>query len=137
MLFSGLILKLAALVPIAIIIAITFLIPSSAVLDRAGNRYAGAAERDLLHLSAGDDVVVYKAKGCHQCKGTGYMGRTGIYELIMVDDKLRAMIHDGENEQAMEAYCRQSVPGIYSDGINRILSGDTSLAEVLRVTQAR
>ncbi len=96
-----------------------------------------AAERDLLHLSAGDDVVVYKAKGCHQCKGTGYMGRTGIYELIMVDDKLRAMIHDGENEQAMEAYCRQSVPGIYSDGINRILSGDTSLAEVLRVTQAR
>ena len=91
------------------------------------------AERDLLHVSA----VVYKAKGCHQCKGTGYMGRTGIYELIMVDDKLRAMIHDGENEQAMEAYCRQSVPGIYSDGINRILSGDTSLAEVLRVTQAR
>ncbi len=95
------------------------------------------AEREMLHLSAADNVVVYKAKGCHQCKGTGYTGRTGIYELIMVDDKLRAMIHDGENEQIMEAYCRQSIPGIYQDGINRILSGDTSLAEVLRVTQAR
>jgi general secretion pathway protein E len=95
------------------------------------------AEREMLHLSAAADAVVYKAKGCHQCKGTGYTGRTGIYELIMVDDKLRAMIHDGENEQVMEAYCRESIPGIYNDGINRILSGDTSLAEVLRVTQAR
>jgi general secretion pathway protein E len=95
------------------------------------------SERDLLQLADTDQPVVYQAKGCHQCKGTGYRGRTGIYELIMVDDKLRSMIHDGVNEQVMEAYCRETIPGIYQDGINRILAGDTSMAEVLRVTQAR
>jgi general secretion pathway protein E len=94
------------------------------------------AERDMLNLSATDTVAVFRAKGCHQCKGTGYRGRTGIYELIMVDDALRAMIHDGVNEQRMEAHCRQTVPGIFQDGINRILAGETSMAEVLRVTRA-
>ncbi len=95
------------------------------------------AEREMLRLDENDDVVVYKARGCHQCKGTGYRGRSGIYELIIVDDTLRAMIHDGANEQVMEAHCRESIPGMFDDGINRILEGETSLAEVLRVTRAR
>ena len=94
------------------------------------------SERDILQLSEHQQVTVYKARACHQCKGTGYLGRTGIYELIVVDDALRTMIHDGANEQLMEAHCRQTIPGLFADGINRILAGDTSLAEVLRVTRA-
>ena len=94
------------------------------------------AEREMLQLSGHQDVTVYKARACHHCKGTGYRGRTGIYELIMVDEELRTMIHDGVNEQLMESHCRRRNPGLFEDGINRILAGDTSLAEVLRVTRA-
>jgi general secretion pathway protein E len=94
------------------------------------------SEREMLQLSEHQDVTVYKARACHHCKGTGYRGRTGIYELIMVDEELRTMIHDGVNEQLMESHCRRRNPGLFEDGINRILAGDTSLAEVLRVTRA-
>lgn len=94
------------------------------------------AERELLRLGDGEDSVVFKAKGCHQCKGTGYRGRSGIYELILIDDTLRGMIHDGVNEQEMEAHCRKTATGLFDDGIHRVLAGQTSIAEVLRVTRA-
>jgi general secretion pathway protein E len=68
------------------------------------------------------------------CNGSGYRGRTGIYELIEVDDTLRALIHDGASEQAMTARARSRYPSIQAHGRERILRGDTSLQEVLRVT---
>ncbi len=94
---------------------------------------ATAAERELLQL---DDspATLYQPRGCKQCNYTGYRGRTGIYELIEVDDTLRAMIYDGASEQEMLAYARGSYPGIESDGRRRILAGETSIAEVMRVT---
>jgi len=67
---------------------------------------------------------------------TGYRGRTGIYELIPVDDKMRTMIHDGVSEQDLEKYARTITPGIRDDGRRRVLDGTTTLEEVLRVTRA-
>jgi general secretion pathway protein E len=66
----------------------------------------------------------------------GYHGRTGIYELISVDDTLRTMIHDGASEQNLEKYARTMTPGIRADGRRLVLQGDTTLEEVLRVTRA-
>jgi general secretion pathway protein E len=68
--------------------------------------------------------------------GTGFRGRTGIYELIAVDDKMRTMIHDGVSEQLFERYARSRSPGIRDDGMRRVLAGTTTLEEVLRVTRA-
>ena len=51
-----------------------------------------------------------------------------------MDDQLRAMIYEGASEQEMLAVARQRYPGIEADGRRRILAGDTSVAEVLRVT---
>ena len=65
---------------------------------------------------------------------TGYRGRTGVYELIEVDEELRTVIHEGEGEQAMLAAARKQYPGIQADGRRRILAGETTLEEVLRVT---
>ncbi len=79
--------------------------------------------------------VVYTAQGCEHCSQTGYIGRTGIYELIVIDAEIRTMIHDGTSEQALEKQARQQTIGIRSDGIRRVLQGHTSLEEVLRVTQ--
>jgi len=65
----------------------------------------------------------------------GFSGRTGIYELIVVDDHMRRMIHDGVSEQDLEKHARKMTPSIRADGRRRVLAGDTSLEEVLRVTR--
>jgi len=72
--------------------------------------------------------------GCPECNHTGYSGRTGIYELLEVDEKMRTMIHDGAGEQALEAYAHDRYRSLFQDGLRRVLAGDTSLEEVLRVT---
>ena len=79
--------------------------------------------------------TLYSAVGCAKCNQIGYLGRTGIYELVKVDATLQGMIHDGASEQEMERHARSSTPGIRDDGLRRILAGATSLEEVLRVTR--
>lgn len=91
-------------------------------------------ERELLRLEPADDVLIYHPSGCPNCNHTGYSGRAGIYELIEIDDTLRALIHQGAGEQALLQEARQRYPGIESDGRRKILNGETSLEEVLRVT---
>ena len=65
----------------------------------------------------------------------GFAGRTGIYELIAVDDKMRSMIHEGVSEQDLERYARTMGPSIRSDGQRRVLEGSTTIEELLRVTR--
>jgi len=93
-----------------------------------------AAERELLGASADEETSMHRPKGCEKCNYTGYRGRTGIYELIEVDDAMRTLIHEGASEQEMLKLARQQYPGIENDGRRRILAGETSLEEVLRVT---
>jgi general secretion pathway protein E len=96
---------------------------------------AGERERKLLDLDPDQQTTLYKPVGCELCNGTGYHGRTGIYELVLVDEEMRTMIHDGESEQAMERYARRFTPSIRRDGRRRVLEGVTTLEEVLRVTR--
>jgi len=96
---------------------------------------ATEAERELLHLDESRaDTQLFQPRGCKSCNYTGYRGRAGIYELIEIDDELRSMIYEGASEQSMLAHARLRYPGIELDGRNRILAGDTSIAEVMRVT---
>ncbi|MCK6372017.1 MAG: type II secretion system ATPase GspE [Gammaproteobacteria bacterium] len=67
---------------------------------------------------------------------TGYKGRTGIYELVTIDDELRTMIHDGSGEHELERHARTRSPSIREDGLKKVLTGVTTLEEVLRVTRA-
>lgn len=92
-------------------------------------------ERKLLGVSSKDGVLIYRAKGCEHCNFSGYRGRTGIHELLLVDDHIRELIHNGKGEQAIEKYVRQHSPSIRADGFSKVLSGETTLEEVLRVTR--
>jgi general secretion pathway protein E len=65
----------------------------------------------------------------------GFQGRTGIYELICVDDEMREMIHSGVSEQELARHARKSTPSIRADGRRQVLAGHTTLEEVLRVTR--
>jgi len=65
-----------------------------------------------------------------------YAGRSGIYEVVAIDKEMRRMIHDGAGEHELERLARQQSPSIREDGMRRVLKGDTSLEEVLRVTRS-
>jgi general secretion pathway protein E len=92
-------------------------------------------ECQLLNVNSAEAPQIYRAEGCDHCLQTGYTGRTGIYELIEINENLRTKIHDGADEQSMVTQARQHTPSIRQDGVRRILQGDTSVEEVLRVTQ--
>jgi general secretion pathway protein E len=95
------------------------------------------AELALLGLATtNEDQSVFEPLGCDRCNYSGYRGRTGIYELIEVDNEMRRLIHEGVGEQAMLEEARRRYPGILEDGRRRVLAGETSMAEVLRVTTA-
>ncbi len=95
-----------------------------------------APERALLGVEpAGKErLEIFRAVGCERCNYGGYRGRTGIYELIEINDALRLMIHENASEQQMLQEARKWYPGIQEDGRRRILAGETSIEEVLRVT---
>ena len=96
---------------------------------------ASIAECDSLGVSKNHPPELFRAVGCDKCTGSGYLGRTGIYELVEIDDTLRSMVHEGAGEHELESYARTRSPNIRQDGLRRILDGDTSLEEVLRVTK--
>jgi general secretion pathway protein E len=74
---------------------------------------------------------------CHPGEGPngGFTGRTGIYELIAVDDRMRSMIHELASEQDLERHARTMGPSIRADGRRRVLEGTTTIEELLRVTR--
>jgi len=96
---------------------------------------AGAKDCERFGLDPANPPTFHKAVGCKHCNYLGYRGRSGIYELVVVDDTLRTMIHDGSSELEIEHHARQASPSIRDDGLRRILAGETSVEEVLRVTQ--
>ncbi len=90
-------------------------------------------ECHTLKMDPANPPTLYRA-GAND--STGFRGRTGIYELIAVDDAMRTMIHDGVSEQQLERHARSTSPSIRADGRRRVLAGNTTLEEVLRVTRA-
>ena len=95
------------------------------------SRPATAAELEFLQEQK---AVVYSAKGCEACGHTGYRGRTGIYEMLEVDDNVRQLIHDRASEQELTRYARRHSPSIRADGKSKILAGITTVNEVMRVS---
>ena len=93
---------------------------------------AGEYERRLLGLKPEQASPTLYRPGPG---GNGYRGRTGIYELIVVDDAMRTMIHDGASEQDLERRARLQTPSIRDDGLAKVLRGETTIEEVLRVTR--
>jgi len=96
---------------------------------------ADKAECEFLQVDSNNPPVIYNPTGCEACNEQGYIGRTGIYELIAVDETLRNLIHNRAAESELFAYARSQGQSIRDDGRARVLSGDTSVEEVLRVTQ--
>jgi general secretion pathway protein E len=79
-------------------------------------------------------VEVYQPQGCAKCYGHGYKGRAGIFELIPLDNAMAKLIHDGAGDLELERYARKLAPSIQQSALDKVLSGQTSLDEALRMT---
>ncbi len=82
--------------------------------------------------------TAYRAvgKGCSRCMGTGYSGRAGIYELLIMDDLVRTLaLKNTDSVEVKRAAISQGMRTLRDDGARKIISGITTIAEVMRVTQ--
>ncbi|MEM7540225.1 MAG: type II secretion system ATPase GspE [Pseudomonadota bacterium] len=80
--------------------------------------------------------LAFAATGCRQCAGTGYQGRTAIYELVGFDDEMRELVHDGAGEHELQRHADKSGMSMTAVGLKQVHSGVTSCDELLRVTRS-
>lgn len=99
--------------------------------SEASHSEASAAEKSLLGVDLHKPLTLTRAANSRQ----GFKGRTGIYELVLIDEAMRHMIHEGAAEASLEQHARTLTPSIRDDGRDKILGGVTTLEEVLRVTR--
>lgn len=95
-----------------------------------------ATDKEMARMGLTEPVTLYQQNGCEKCLNQGFIGRTGIYEVIIIDEALREAIHNDTGEQALLALVRKNCQSITHDGFNRVLNGITTLTEVLRVSHS-
>jgi general secretion pathway protein E len=97
---------------------------------------SAATREEAKKLGLPDSAQIFRGKGCEECTGTGYFGRSGIYELLVVDDEIRKMIVRNVDSNQLRATARKrGMMTLLEYGVRRASEGVTTLSEVLRVTQ--
>jgi type IV pilus assembly protein PilB len=92
--------------------------------------------RKFIEKAGGDPNAIVHGAGCDACRGSGYIGRAGIFELLVIDDRFRDMIHTDTSVSNMRRAFRDSGRDtLFDDGIKKIIQGVTTIEEVLRVTE--
>jgi general secretion pathway protein E len=94
-----------------------------------------AIEMELLQIRRAEEHLLFRPKGCSACNDRGYRGRMGLYEVLLVDDTIRTLIHKRAPEDEIVAQARKSQQSLRADGRAKVLSGKTTVEEVLRVTR--
>jgi len=89
-----------------------------------------------LDPSKNTTQTFYRGRGCSACLNTGYRGRTGIYEILSMDDSIRSLIIKSSHSGAIKAVAvKRGMTTLWQDGLRKVLEGATTIEEVLRVTQ--
>jgi type II secretory ATPase GspE/PulE/Tfp pilus assembly ATPase PilB-like protein len=86
-------------------------------------------------LKPGSVDHIYRERGCDKCKGTGYKGRMGIHELLVMNDKIRSLVKPNPSITDLKKAATESgTLTLQTDGLVKVIQGDTSVNEILRVT---
>ena len=123
-----------------------FLIASSleaVVAQRLVRKICGSCKKSfapdrstLDELGLSKDEVFYRGSGCPECMETGYRGRTGIFELLVMDDEVRELVKAASDSVTIkEAAVRKGMTTLFEDGLMKVKAGLTTLDEVMRVSQ--
>ena len=97
-----------------------------------------ASETEPLRRRYGDRLpsTLYKGRGCQNCQGTGYRGRIGIFEMMVVTDDIRSLIIANASPRDLrEVSARQGMTNLRDDGFRHLFEGRTTVEEVFRVTK--
>lgn len=91
-----------------------------------------------LRVAFGSNLpdVLYRGRGCRKCQGTGYLGRTGIFEMMIVTENIRSLILEGGSAHKVRNLAmEQSMKSLRDDGCRYLLQGLTTVEEILRITK--
>jgi general secretion pathway protein E len=90
----------------------------------------------LQELGLPEDQVFYRGKGCKECMDTGYRGRTGIFELLVLDNEIRDLVKaSADSVTIKQVGMRKGMTTLFEDGLKKVQSGVTTIDEVMRVSQ--
>ena len=92
--------------------------------------------RKYVENMSGEAEQLYHGVGCDYCRNSGYVGRVGIYEMLIIDDTFRDMINKDSSVSNMRRVFHESKqPSLFEDGLEKVKQGLTTIEEVLRVTE--
>ncbi len=96
-----------------------------------------ASTEQAKDMDISPETTIWQPAGCQHCSFTGYHGRTGIHELLLIDDRIRTAIYQGEGELSITRLAGSNYLTLRGDGRQKVLAGETSWEEVVRVTESR
>ena len=96
-----------------------------------------ANEKALFSFMDAPPEAIYRAVGCEHCRQSGYQGRAGIHEFLVVDSAMRRAIHEDKDEMSLETQLFKQAYNLRENGLLKVIGGVTSLEEVMRVTAER
>ncbi len=110
--------------------------PHHPSIDELRGLGLGDAAMTTLRQAQARGMTIYQANGCKECLDKGYRGRSGIYELLAVDEEIRVLVSTNANAGTVRAKAMENgMRTLRDDGIRKVLDGITSIDEVARVTQ--
>ncbi len=103
-------------------------------VDRSYLEKFGFTEQMLDRQGVEQNVILARGRGCERCKGTGYLGRTAIVELLRIDEEIGDMIIRGYSPLAIEQRAiKKGMRTLKEDGLRKVLKGETTPEEITRV----
>jgi type II secretory ATPase GspE/PulE/Tfp pilus assembly ATPase PilB-like protein len=83
------------------------------------------------------DVIFYKGMGCDKCRNTGYLGRTGIFNIVTFDDEVKLFVTEKHTDrELLDLYARKNIKTLEESAMSKVLQGSTTIDEVARVIGA-
>ncbi|CAD7769974.1 Type II secretion system protein E [Candidatus Methanoperedenaceae archaeon GB37] len=108
--------------------------PDKAIIKRIKTYFSSEAA-EMIELDR-KDITFYKSVGCPECGHTGYLGRAGLFEIMEVTDSIRSLIIEGaDTDHIRKEAIKEGMATMRLDGLNKVISGITTIEEVLRVTK--
>ncbi|AIY83499.1 hypothetical protein U729_2304 [Clostridium baratii str. Sullivan] len=109
---------------------------SRKLCDNCKEEYlASSYEKELLGVSDKEEIKLYKAVGCSKCAESGYKGRTGIFEIMVISQKIKEMIYNRENiSEIRKQAIKEGMRTLFESARNLVLDGKTSINELMRIT---
>jgi general secretion pathway protein E len=80
-------------------------------------------------------TTVYEPVGCGECGGTGFKGRTGVFEAVRIDDTIRRLINDGADETAIARHAFAGAPNLSTAARALVVAGETTPEEAVRISR--